>query len=622
MKIFKKKYKIACIALALFASACTKELQEKPYTAFTTEYFKTEAGIQDAINTLYAGMRYNYGPNGALGITNVGTDEFTYGDQPRTGADGDVLQLGSYLNLSPNNGSILTPWNRNYSNINLCNGVIAFSEEMNLPADRKATIQGEAHFIRALYYMLLVQQFGAVPVNLGAGDLAFNDNPGREFFREPREELLVKDFQTIVDDLTFATQSLPDQRPANQFKLSKAAAFHLLAKAYVYRGYSAAKQATDFQSAYSAANELITNKGKYGVDLLPDYGDVHKVGNDYNKEILFSIERLTQNNAANEVVNPGSDFSEKVNIANNMFNANYQSVVPASYPNATIAGKGLIDSRPLIYGRPLRRYAPNKYVYDIAFAEKTNDSRYENSFRVVWKAATFEKQGTAAYDTYVAKMSAMGFALGDTVIYLAPTNEIAASLKTLSGTAKKKYWVVAPSEYYSGATTGIQIYPNLKKYDDPNRAAFNDVSGRPFIVSKLSEVYLLGAEAAMQIGNPAKAAELINVLRRRAAYRPSRNGRTADQNTADNVAAANAMDITAAQITLDFILEERTRELCGESVRWPDLAMRGKLVERVKAYNPDAAPNIKDFHVLRPIPQSQLDAISNPNPQSLQNPGY
>jgi hypothetical protein len=144
------------------------------------------------------------------------------------------------------------------------------------------------------------------------------------------------------------------------------------------------------------------------------------------------------------------------------------------------------------------------------------------------------------------------------------------------------------------------------------------VSGRPFVVAKLSELYLLAAEAAMQGGSgggTAEAATLINVLRTRAAYRP---GLT----TAQIAARAAVIQVTGSQITLDFILDERTRELCGESMRWPDLAMRGKLISRVQAYNPDAGPNIQSFNILRPIPQTELDALTDPNKAQYQNPGY
>jgi hypothetical protein len=75
-------------------------------------------------------------------------------------------------------------------------------------------------------------------------------------------------------------------------------------------------------------------------------------------------------------------------------------------------------------------------------------------------------------------------------------------------------------------------------------------------------------------------------------------------------------------MTLDFILEERTRELCGESIRWPDLACRKKLVERVKLYNLLGAANVTDKYNLRPIPQTQLDAINDPDKAKYQNPLY
>jgi len=83
------------------------------------------------------------------------------------------------------------------------------------------------------------------------------------------------------------------------------------------------------------------------------------------------------------------------------------------------------------------------------------------------------------------------------------------------------------------------------------------------------------------------------------------------------------MDITSSQVSLDFILDERTWELCGESVRWPDLARRNKLIERVKLYNTDGANNITaNKHELRPIPQSQLNNITDLNKAQYQNPGY
>jgi starch-binding outer membrane protein, SusD/RagB family len=152
----------------------------------------------------------------------------------------------------------------------------------------------------------------------------------------------------------------------------------------------------------------------------------------------------------------------------------------------------------------------------------------------------------------------------------------------------------------------------MKKWADVSRQHFNDPSDRPVILMRLAEVYLVAAEAAFKLNRPDNAATMINVLRTRAAFRPS--GQAAG--------AVAGMQVTAANISLDFILRERTREMYGEMTRWYDLARTGTLVDRVKQYNTQGAPNIQPFHVLRPIPTgSQLDLLTNRG-EFPQNPGY
>ena len=153
----------------------------------------------------------------------------------------------------------------------------------------------------------------------------------------------------------------------------------------------------------------------------------------------------------------------------------------------------------------------------------------------------------------------------------------------------------------------------MKKHDDITKLHTNDASDRPFILMRFAETYLIAAEAAFKAGNTTNAANMINVLRSRAAYRTTNS-------VAQNAAAVAALQITPAQVTLDFILDERTRELFGEWMRWYDLVRTKSLAARLATYNP-----ISNFSptrdILRPIPQSQINLVTT-GPAYPQNPGY
>jgi hypothetical protein len=189
---------------------------------------------------------------------------------------------------------------------------------------------------------------------------------------------------------------------------------------------------------------------------------------------------------------------------------------------------------------------------------------------------------------------------------------------------------------YAGYNIQNQYYPSLSKFNSTQPRPNNDpniMSVRPFIVYRFAETYLIAAEAALKLGRPmTEVASYINFVRDRAAD---------DVTKKTSMVATTLADVTANGI--DYILDERTRELCGEQMRWFDLVRTGKLITRVNLYNgvtarpgniaPDGTitgaaqeiPNPQAMHLLRPIPQAQIDASvdpSSPDGKYPQNAGY
>ena len=126
-------------------------------------------------------------------------------------------------------------------------------------------------------------------------------------------------------------------------------------------------------------------------------------------------------------------------------------------------------------------------------------------------------------------------------------------------------------------------------------------------VIRIAEMYLIKSEAEMMLGNTEEAVETMNILRRARAFEGQED----------------AMEITADQLDIDFILDERARELTHEQQRKFDLIRTGKIAERIQRYNPEATGFDVNRHTLLPIPQDQLDAMTPESAAAFgQNPGY
>jgi hypothetical protein len=371
-------------------------------------------------------------------------------------------------------------------------------------------------------------------------------------------------YTAIIKDLE---ESIPDlenrARSGDYGRVTRPAAEHLLARVYLTKATSAAKATDDYAKAETLAKSVINN---YGIKLTSDYALVHKEGNEKNEEVIFSVQYT-----GNPLTNGGGNNSHV------FFLMEYDNM------------PGM--QRDIANGRPFKRYKPTLYTLNQVFVNRTYDSRYYKTFKDVYYSNKPGKYNT----NYDKSKASITLALGDTSIF-DPGYEMPAVER-----AKRPYQVLTPSMYDE------RRFPALRKHIDGARADRTQFSGtRDYIAFRLAESYLIMAEAQFKQGKIADAVGAINVVRRRAAW-PGKQA---------------AMEITSADLTMNFIMEERERELLGEQMRWFDLNRWGVLVERVKLYNPQAAPNIKDFHTLRPLPQNQLDRVEGGVSAFPQNPGY
>jgi hypothetical protein len=609
---------------ALVATPACVSLDETLVTGVSSQYYATPDGLNSALISSYAQLRGFYGKEQLLSITQVGTDTWMAGDQ----LGSNNINFDAYNGVLNSQASELAnTWNPAYQMINTLNAALDRGPGTpGISAVTRNSLLGEAHFLRALEYFTLVQFFGDLTLSL-------HENQGvvLEATRQPASEV----YKAIIADLDTAVSQLPVAQ-TDFGRATRGAALTLRSKVYLtraYRDYSPGKQA-DFTQALADAKAVITS-GAYSLE--PVYADlwcVARAGDPgrggycdntgyvaNRKEFIFTVQ---------------FSYSQQNNDVDGTPQYNYLHLVYGSqYDNAS-AGVGI--PRDINNGRPFRRLRPTQYELSLwgqryagtPGASDVLDTRFDGSFQTVWYATTGGQRNpvgvcpTGSFPTnsspqFVACTSNQLVNVGDTTIlyanYAVDNARRQASKYTIRTVCPAG--LANPSVYCgdnfseNNGYIGSDRYPVLKKFQDNLRTGgFNDQNGgRPQVVFRLGEVYLLAAEADVGLGNTIEAASLINVLRTRAAS-PAHK-------------ADVAFQVTPAQMTLDFIMDERERELAGEFNRWYDMVRPGAqyFVDRVKKYNPKAAPNVKLTHALRPIPQSQIDGVII-GPKYPQNPGY
>ncbi|SKB45745.1 Starch-binding associating with outer membrane [Parapedobacter luteus] len=643
MKYTRNINYIGTAAIVLFLSACSKILDEQPRSIYEPGFFTTEKGIQGGITSMYAHLRYIYGNAYYYNATLTGTDEVTYGQQ----ADDNFLamDLSGRAELNSNNSRADVLWNVVYSNINTASGIIEHAAQMETVSD---ALIAEARFFRAFDYFMLVQTFGGVPLDLGAGELAFNTNPSRTSARNTVPEVYTR---AIFPDLRIAVNDLPDAGRVTG-GATKTLARLYLAKAYLTYAWWLENpnniptypetDRTDpdghdaqwyFQQAYDIATEAIDNPGPFG--LQETFYDVNLGPNDRNNELLLYADHTETSEFYNGSSLTYSNGEGTENFAGWMMTWNYTEIRSSSSNSAWTAVSSVQREAVQALGRPWVRMSPTIGAITNTFADKTNDSRYDGTFTTVYRG-NWNKAGVSGpvYNVNYAPVSP-----GDAILtFLDEEPDQAIDYSNSMYNSNVGAGILPGRSDFVISPRGIsrRVYPGLWKlgpYRTDNGNGLgepNAASTRPFNIAKFSELYFIAAEAAVKGASGARnARDLINVIRARAGkWRWDNNGNT--EKVADNSAAMVAG--TPATIDINYILAERSREYYGEGYRWYDLVRTQKWEELAGVYE-ICGPNIGDhtpitvtrsiqpYHYLRPIPRSQLDAMEGDR-ETYQNPGY
>lgn len=582
-------------ALALlFATSCSDILDEQPRSIYEPTFFQTEKGVEGGITSMYAHLRYIYGQAYYYNSCLTGTDEATYAQSADGNfKDADLSGVGS-LTASSSRSDVL--WGTAFSNINTANGVLENGSKVGV----SEALLAEAHFFRGMDYFLLVQTFGGVPLDLGAGELKFNISTSRTSVRNTVPEVYTK---AVFPDLKTAITNLPDN-PRVTGGVTKTVARLYLSKAYLTYGWwlenpnniptypecdrtdpDGHDAAWYYQQAYDIATEAIDNPGPYG--LMESFYQVNAGPYDRNKEILLYADHTQED----EYYNGGSlsygSGGAPDNFAGWMMNWNYTDIQAKDKDGNTISP--VIRVAEQAYGRPWTRMAPPHGVFTKTFKDKTKDSRYDGTFTTVYRG-NWSTNGNNW--TTVSGANGIAVAEGEPLLTFLPEDDPNIQYPDGAGNSNTGAGVITGRGDYVMGPSAIsrRVYPGLWKlgpYRTDNGTGPgqpNAGSTRPYNIAKFSELYLIAAEAAVKgaTTKPDKSArELVNVLRDRAGKWTFNN---AENEEMDVDYGSQLTAETPATIDINFILDERSREFYGEGYRWFDLVRTQKWNEYADSY--------------------------------------
>ncbi len=559
---------LTIIPTMLLISSCNEDeiLKETPLDFLAPENaYNSIPGIQQGITGLHLTVRDAFFSDGgnqdafAIMLGGLGTDIAYHGENP-----GGNRKLVNYeAEMTSENEQFTFFWNTCYQLIQRANTLIDGIEnadaEIWTDPNKKNEYLAEAMFFRAWTYYFLVSLYGDVPLVLEKITTAKVD-----FVRTPKEEI----FKAMETDLTFAATNLPlPEDMEAPGRINQKAAWHVLSEVYLSWG--------KYQEAVNAASKVIDG---YGSALMTErFGstiEAFGTGDVFLDLFAYGNQNLAENTEAIWVIQyepfitGGLNFPGERGWGPAYFRMGNAPDGVTAFRGEFVDGKytGYLDK----YGRPVAWIHPTNFAaYNMWQSDWDNDIR--NAPHQIVRTFYFENL-ESQYDGQVIDFN----------LYPEGTRD---ALKD----------------------TCQYIYPYFMKHADPNHHFDNPAQSgggrnhKEVYAIRLADTYLLRAEAYIRLKQQDLAAQDINAVRTR----------------------AKAAPVAPGDVDIDYLLDERARELYGEEFRHITLRRTGKFLERVRKYcnNPIyPACNVQDYNVLFPIPQNQIDL--NIDGDMPQNPGY
>ncbi len=236
--------------------------------------YNNDQGAESFVTSIYSKyLDWNISSFAWIGVSSIITDDADKGSSPGdSGSDKDVLDALTFSSTSP---SFQEVWEGHYQAINRANQALKYIPLLDkADSSLKNRLIGEAKFLRAFSYFILVRSYGDVPLV----DKVFeNSEEDRTMVFTRRSKADIYAF--IESDLQAAIASLPVKSAytgSNAGRASKGAAHALLAKVFLYE--------KKWQQVIDQCDQVV------GYSLTPNFQDIYKVSGENNAESIFEIQ--------------------------------------------------------------------------------------------------------------------------------------------------------------------------------------------------------------------------------------------------------------------------------------------------------------------------------------------